>query len=318
VKPPAARLRIAVELALMFAILHALDGWSGGAGFAGFNPNPYWLPVVAASLAYGAGPGLAAALAASTFWLAATYRPLGLSEDPFDHLIALTLPPVMWVAGSVLIGEVTGVRLKRLDRTRARGALLDRNVRLLIDRYRKLARVNRELQVNIAASDRGVSAALAAAIGLVGADPIAYARIVVQLIALAADSKDFTLYIVDPAGSHRFVAGAEAGPSSEQLPAPLLAAVTADPRLHHIGDPRDRILLGPVGAVALPLSRPKGGLIGVLILHELSLERFTFASMATLTDVATWLTPLLELGLPALRVEEPPARLRLTPVEGVS
>lgn len=308
-----APLRIAAELALMFAVLYAFDRWTGSTGFAQVNPNPYWLPVLAASLAYGAGPGFAAALIASALWMIAGHPPLALGEDPFDRLIALTMPPVLWVAGSALIGEVTSLRLKRLERRHARGEALDRNIRLLIGRYRKLAHTNRELQVRIAASDRGVSAALAEATMLIDADPIAYARVLVRLIAIAADSENFTLYIADPSGSHRFAAGAAATRAPEQLPEPLLAAMGEDHRVRHVGEADDRPLLGDVGILALPLAAPSGALNGVLVIHDLPLDRLTRPSVAALADVAAWLAPLLARGLPASRSDDSPARLRLVP-----
>lgn len=287
-------LRIAAEGVAMIALLWLIDArFAGGDAFAGINPNPYWIPVLAMTLAYGSWPGLAAAVGASLCWLTATHPGLGTGEDPFDHIVALSMPPMLWVATSAALGEVTSTRLRRLERLSDRSRKLDANLARLAEGHARLAGINRDLQVRAAIEDRGVGEAIATAADLLEPQHANLARTVARLVEIAAQSDDFTLYLRRTGAWRRFTGGGAADPT-RILPAALADAMADRTEALHVGDAADRVTLGDFALLALPLRAAENDpAFGILVFHSLALPRFTRRMLIDFADIAAWLSLIL-------------------------
>lgn len=301
-------LRIAMELAAGFGVLIALDRLLlGGTAFTGIDPNPFWLPVIVMALAYGTFPALAAAALASGLWLAMGQEP-GHERDYLDHLLHLSLPPLLWFMAAVAIGEVTMVRAQRHVRLERTKNIARRNVERLTDAFHRLVHTNRALQVQVATDERSIGHVIATAARLGDADPAERRAALVTLIALAANTRDFTCYRITGAEARPWLRGDAAQARSDTLPPPLMAMARRGEAIH-VGRSSDRAALTGVGVAALPLIDGDGDRVaGVLVLHDLPFEALGAHLLAELTEICRWLVPLLveEPRRPAMLAVQPP------------
>lgn len=301
--------RIALEIAIAFALLAALDEWlTGGLGFAGVRPSPYWIPVLVMALVYGTGPGVAAAVIASGLWLLAAHRD-GSERDYLDWLLHLSIPPLLWAVVAVAVGEVTLARKRHLAKALRRGAQAVRDVGRMTDAHERLTRTNRDLQRRIAADPRTAGHIIATASRLSSPDPAARRGALSQLIGLAAHGDDFTCYRLGPDGARAWMrGGAVTGASMgrpDLLPPAMIEALAAsgEMRVRHVARRGDREWLAGLGVAAVPLADGQGGLSGVLLFHDLPIDRFNAHRIAELAEIGHWLGPLiLDQGQAPLRV----------------
>lgn len=301
-------LRIAMELAAGFGVLIALDRLLlGGTAFTGVAPNPFWLPVMVMALAYGTYPALAAAGIASALWLALGQEPAA-ERDYLDHLLHLSLPPLLWFMAAVAIGEVTMVRAQRLVRLERTKNSARRNVERLTDAFHRLVHTNRVLQVQVATDDRSVGHVIATAARLGDADPAERRAALVTLIALAAHTRDFTCYRITGGEARAWLRGDAAQARADTLPPPLLLMARRGDAVH-VGRAADRPALAGIGVAALPLVAGDGDrVVGMLVLHDLPFEALGAHLLAELTELCRWLAPLLvdEPRRPTMLSVQPP------------
>lgn len=284
-----ATLRIAAELAILFGTLLVIDQMFGARdGFASFQPNPYWLPVLVMAIGYGSWPGLAAAGIATLIWLTTNgVRPGG---DYFATMFDLSLPPLLWYAAAVVIGEVTNVRNRRIARLTRIGRTGKRNMDRLVDAFAGLAHSNRVLQQRIATEDRTASEILTLSARLPHATGLERQSLLRAMIAMLCRTDDFTCYRTRSDLAWPILFGDGCNRERAPLPAALVAALGAKGRILHAANPADRDLLAGTGLIAVPLlARDGRKLDGVLMLHHLPFASLGPHLIADLTALATWL-----------------------------
>lgn len=289
--------RVAAELAVAFGLLIALSQWlTGGVGFGHLQPNPYWLPVLVAALAYGTTPGVIAAAIASALWLSLGHDHAG-ERDYLDHLLHLSLQPLLWFVTAMTVGEVTMIRTARQARLARRESVAARNVARLTEAFDTLAKTNRRLQVQVATEARTTGHVIATAARLAAADPAVRRAAIVELIALAVRSADFTCYRVGGEEARVWLRSAQSSGRREMLPVALMERLIRRRGIVHVARRSDRAALEGVGVAAVPLMDPcSGTLAGCLVLHALPFAALNASRVAELNEVASWLTPLLHDG----------------------
>lgn len=294
------RIRIAVECIALFGVLLLIDRFAtGGTAFAGIHPNPYWLPVLVLSLAYGTEAGLVAAFAASVIWL--SHRDSVVAQgDYLDRLLQLSLTPLLWFLVAALVGEVTILRRRRMARLRRDATAARGNVDRLSQAYQQLTTTNRALQVRIAVDAGTTGRIVALAADLSARDAGVRRTAIVELIATAAATTDFTCYRIDRDGALRvWLRGTSATPRPDIIPTPLLARIRTTRRTLCVVHPDDRALLTDIGVAAVPLVSDDGHGIGCLVVHTLPFAALNTQSIAELSEIGTWLPHLVEDGAPA-------------------
>lgn len=290
-------LRILIEIAVGFALLAAIDQrLTGGSGFAGVRPSPYWVPVLVMALVYGTGPGVVAAAVASVLWLVAAHGD-GTERDYLDTLLHLSLPPLLWGVAAVAIGEVTLLRKRRLAKAERRATQATRDIARLAEAHDRLTRTNQSLQRRVAGDPRTTGHVVATATRLAASDPAARRAAMAELIALAAGTDDFTCYRLTPDGAESWLRGPGVPGTSlgrpERLPSAMVHPLLADPRIRHVARRADREWLGGLGVAAVPLADPGGAVGGLLLFHTLPIEAFNAHRLAEWTEIAGWLGPML-------------------------
>lgn len=286
--------RIAAELAVGFGALVLIDRYIGhGNAFADIQPNPLWLPVLVMALAYGTLPALAAAGIASGLWLLHAGSG-GAERDYLDHLLHLSLPPLLWFVAAVTIGEVTILRVGRYRLLDRRAGIAQRNVARLTDAFHRLARTNRALQVEVATDARTLGHIVATATRLSAVEPTERRAALAALIAMAARSEDFTCYRFAGAEGRAWLRGASAMARPDILPDALALQVRRRGGAIHVGRRGDRVVLDGIGVIALPLAERDGGaVVGCLVIHGLPFTALGAHALAEMAEIGGWLAPLI-------------------------
>ncbi|MEH3046982.1 hypothetical protein [Sphingomonas adhaesiva] len=288
------RVRRIAELLAMFAALALLASvLTHGHGFAGMQPHPLWIPVIAMALAYGTGAGVAAAALATLWWLVEAQ---GLRDhgDYLDRLLHLSLPPLMWFVAAATIGEVTLTRTRRHARQARKLAAARHDLARLGGAIEELTRTNRALQVQVAIDERTTGHIIAAAARLAAPDPAARCAALADLVGRAAGTADFTCYLVASDRSARvWLTGEGDARRPATLPETLVGVIANRREVLHVARRRDRTPLDGIGVAAVPLYHAPGGeMVACLVLHALPFADFHAQAVAELNRIATWLAPL--------------------------
>lgn len=282
-------LRMTAEMALLFGILLAIEHLlMPGRGFAEVEPHPYWIPVLAMAVCYGSGMGLAAAVVASALWFAAPHEVRG--GDHLEAMLSLSVLPMLWIIVALAAGELTTSRRETGDQHERRIAELEDDNRELGLAVEHLAETNRCLQIRIVTEEHTVGQAIADALDLVNADPAHKLHGVERLVALAAQTEDFTFYA---AQGHRFVTrfrGLVANRPDELHPDELAELV---------GSPLTRT---QPGMLSLPVfaEDDEDSLVGLLVINDLPDSYLTASKIAELRHVAQSLSQLSGLLAPVM------------------
>ncbi len=293
------RLRKMGEFAAMFGALAVTDRLTtGGTGFAAVQPNPYCLPILVLALAYGTEAGLAAAIVASWIWLAHASSVVTPGGDYLDRLLQLSLTPLVWFLVAALVGEVTNLRLRRMERCDREAGRATRNVERLSDAYRDLAASNRALQVQIAVEEGTIGRVVALAATLGSGDAAARRRTIGELIALAARTQDYSIYTIGRGGIVRlWLRGRSIAARPDILPEPLMRSLCQGGEVLHVARPDDRALLADIGVAAVPLvGTGASSATGCLVLHDLPFSTLNAQAVAEIAEIGAWLPQLMPGG----------------------
>ncbi len=281
-------LRKLAELLVLFGTLIAIDHlWMGGRAFDGVEPNPYWLPVLMLAMTYGTGMGLVAAAIASLLWVSAPHQwPSGMDHLGKQHYLSFL--PLMWTMTALIVGEVTASRGARFDRLNQRFRDLTADWEKAANTFASLSKINRDLQVRIAAEEHVGGQAIVAASGLVQPDHHAQLEALTKLIALAVLSDDFTCYQLR---GDRIVAqlrgvAAHSRPTNAPL-AGWVKAMVDRPRIFHADAGHGVPALDDFGIAAIPVrDEEDGALAAILVIHASEGLKFNAAKVAELSQVA--------------------------------
>ncbi|WP_313806476.1 hypothetical protein [Sphingobium sp.] len=275
------------EMLILFAILMAIDlGLSKGDAFSDLNPNPYWLPVLIMATAYGTGAGLVAGAIASAIWFHWSDLWPG-SADHIEQQLRLSIQPMLWMVTALVMGEVTANRVNRIADQQRQHQAMDRNWKRLAEIIARLTDINRRLQVRIATEQRTVVQAIAAGLGLSQPDPESQVDAVARMIALAAQTEDFTFY--DVHGSQviaRFGGKAAPGQPADLTRSVMAQAMLAAPRPLRSDRGPDQLLLAKLGILAVPVAGAGEQLLAIILVHDVAGVRITEAYVAQLLHVA--------------------------------
>lgn len=276
------------EMLILFAVLIVIDAvFMDGDGFAQINPNPYWLPVIIMTLAYGTSAGLAAAIIASLIWISVPHNFMG-DADSLGRQFQLSVPPMLWIVAALIIGEVTASRAARIESLQERYAKILKDWEKMGEAFTRLVRTNRNLQVRIATDHCIAGQAMSVATGLIEPGGSNQRSAVSRLIALSVQSEDFTFYhVVGQQVVARLRGAAAQDHALEVTGADWVQALVDQPDmiLRSRGCARSKAY--DFGSAAIPVCEEKSGaLSGILVIHSARRLRLTTAKLAELKQVA--------------------------------
>lgn len=287
---PAPIARIVFEMLLIFGLLLGADHFFfDGRAFAGLEPNPYWLPVLAMAVCYGSGIGIAAAVIATIIWTTAPGH--NESGDHLQRMLSLSILPMLWIITALAVGEITSNRLSVIQRISRHRNKLKRDHHKLAETIRDLAQTNRLLQVRFATEEHTVGQAIAVAADLVDGTHANQIAGIERLIALAAQSENFTYYSVIGAQLEPMFRGRAAHEPADDLSWNDLVQTlrSRDERQHRAVFQTSR------GAMILPVfDHGDPVVIGVLLINGMAEAKLTQSKVAELTQVAHSLARLAD------------------------
>jgi len=152
-----------IELILFFTIALALDYvLFDGTRYREISLHPFWLPVLLLSVQYGTSAGLVAAATASSVLLIGNMPPQSLFQDLYAYMYEVSLNPLMWFAGAVLVGELRMRHVRERDALRNALAKAKQQNEVTTQAYQTLRDANTKLMVQIAGQSKTVNMTLPA------------------------------------------------------------------------------------------------------------------------------------------------------------
>ncbi len=102
VLPPAGAF---AELVALFGIIHLVNFIAPDIDVLGFEPSPYWLPILLLSLQYGTVAGLLAAGLATFAYVMNGLPEQNIDEHHFAYLLRVWSLPILWIGVSLVLGQ---------------------------------------------------------------------------------------------------------------------------------------------------------------------------------------------------------------------
>lgn len=306
-----------LEILLITVILVGLDALTDPLdGFAGVNPNPYWIPVILISVQYGVFEGLVAAflstLASTGSSVAtqfmATASEIGLRaalSDTFtgdfttftneDYLIAwrYASEPMLWVLTALGVGLLRE-RLRQRNQELA-AALKETREReaLLTTSYEQLLRTKEQLEVRVAGQLRTVFTLYQAAKAIEKLGPGEVLLGIADLVRAVMQPTKFSVFLLNGAVLEAVLNdGWEEGDAYQRVfdsTSPVFQEVVGRQRfLSAVNTVEERLLDGE-GILCGPLtSVDTGEVVGMLKIEQLGFLDLHVSSLENFRILSDW------------------------------
>jgi hypothetical protein len=273
----------AFELLLIMLLLAFVEfALRGSARLASMSPNPFWIPVLLLSVQYGAGGGLAAAVAAIALnWILGSPAQAS-GEDFYDYTIRIWREPILWLGAAVILG---GFRTQELHKLEAQSKQIDdaiiqrQAIAALCDRLKTYCE---DLERRIAcASDRSIENGLAALAALSKSSIACLNTPLAEAVELLLGSATYSVWV--RRDGRLFLSSGLSSPAefvnSPEGPVKLSAesedALVQEARMLSILNVDDAQTLGGKALLAAPILSICGDrVIGAFLIHTLDVSRF--------------------------------------------
>ncbi len=294
-RTPIVRSSALVEMALFFVVALAIDWWWGGADrFAGVEPHPFWIIVLLMAVQYGTREALVASGAATAALLVGHMPAQTFDRDAYQYAAEVLTRPLLWMAASVVLGELRGRHRDRQAETAERLLNAERKVDLLSRAHAELTETRTRLETRLAGQLRTAAGVLDAGRKVDALDPDRVLAGATELLRTALNAKASSVFILS--GDALTLAAAE---GRQDLPAlqdrygnasPLFREIVGAQRFLSVASPDGERALQGDGLMAGPLIDPSSGtLFGMLKVEEMSFIDFNLSSLQTFKAVCTWL-----------------------------
>ena len=284
-----------IETLVFLLVLVVVDLiWFDGRRFIEVHPHPFWIIVLLASVQYGSGAGIVATLLSSTLLLTGNLPEMGLDEDLHQWMLDLSARPLMWLAASVVIGELSARNIRERRNMAMELALARNHEKTITASFEELQGLRERLEVRVAGQLRTVSKTWQAARAIQQLDPAQVLMGVTEMVSTLLEPKKFSVFTFT---DNRLQAAIQKGWRrndhferyfTEQ--SPLFQAVVADQRVLSIHHPEDESRLAGQGMLAGPLVNPDTGeMIGMLKIEDLGFAQMSVSSLENFRFICEWI-----------------------------
>jgi hypothetical protein len=273
------------------------------------TPHPFWIPVILVSTAYGTGPGLFAALAASGLKRLLEGEPMSPHLDYYSWFLTSWSDPLLWLVAALVVGEV---RRRHLDKASALAAMArDAEAeRHSIAKYcGELREYIAHLEHRLAAHQPLAERAIRAFIAIERAPAADAVQLGAEFASNLVSSSAVHVVLLDK-GRWRVAAIAlQARRHCDGFRLPdegSLDNIARRARLLRANEQEDLAVLGSGLAAAVPLRAASGDVFGLILLHDIDFAAMEELGEAGLSHFASVLAARLvarhtpDIG-PALR-----------------
>jgi hypothetical protein len=283
------------ETAFFIAAVLAADVvWGHGDRFIHLNPHPFWVIVLFMAVQYGTTEALLATGACTIALLAGNMPAQAFGQDVHDYALQVLLAPLLWMAASVLFGELR-VRHRLLHNENV--DLLqnaERRVALLSRAHGELTTAKERLETRLAGQLRTATGMIEAARTLETLDPNQVLEGASELVTTALNARAFSLFLLK---GDSLVLVAARGWKGERdfaqryhASTPLFREVVGAQRFVSVATAEGEAVLDRQGLLAGPLIHPHTGkLLGMLKVEDLSFLDFNLSVVHTFKALCGWI-----------------------------
>jgi polysaccharide biosynthesis protein PelD len=292
------RVSALIEIAIFFVIMFLINNLSGASPrFINTSPHPYWIIVLVISAMYGSMEGLVAVFVASLALLLFNVPEQGVNQDLYAWLYDISINPIMWLVGAVIIGEIAQRHLRRLSETREE--LEDSREReATFAKYYEQAKSRKEkLELNIAGQLRTETAAYRAAKAIEKLHPDDVIDGVNDLVTSVMGCEKFSLYMLDGdvlrrrTNSGWDISDTETMHEEFRSHTQLYQSIIGRRELLSVvNEEHERILAGE-GVIAGPLVDPDSkAVLGMLKIEHMPFTELNLNTVETFRAICEWIT----------------------------
>jgi hypothetical protein len=285
---------IAETVLFIAAVLVADVIWGPGDRFIHLDPHPFWVIVLFMAVQYGTTEALLATGACTIALLAGNMPAQAFGQSVHDYALQILLDPLLWMAASVLFGELR-VRHRLLHNENV--DLLqnaERRVALLSRAHGELTRAKERLETRLAGQLRTATGMIEAARTLETLDPNQVLEGASELVTTALNARAFSLFLLK---GDSLVLVAARGWKGERdfaqryhASAPLFREVVGAQRFVSVATAEGEAVLDRQGLLAGPLIHPHTGkLLGMLKVEDLSFLDFNLSVVHTFKALCGWI-----------------------------
>lgn len=265
-----------------------------GTRYRQFELHPFWIIVLLVSVQYGTRMGVISALAASVVLLIGNVPEQALEQNMYQWFFTVFKLPILWVATSVIIGELSARRTRELRHLSEELASFASREETLLKSFNKIKSIKEKLEIHIAGQRRTVRKTLKAAMDMDHLEPMQVLEQAQNLIVSMLEPDKFSIYLLKDnqlqiafehgwSGSDNFI-------RSFSAESQLFKSVVQDWNTLCIAKPSDEIILTGQGILAGPLIIPKTGeFFGMLKLEKHSFSRLSINSVKDFNSICKWI-----------------------------
>ncbi|MCB1734601.1 MAG: GAF domain-containing protein [Gammaproteobacteria bacterium] len=262
--------------------------------FINVYPHPYWIVVVLASVQYGSGAGIVATVFASILLLAGNLPVMQIDEDLHQWFWVMSKRPLLWLATSVVVGELSARHIRERKRMAVELAQARNHEVLLTEAFEDVQAMRERLEVHVAGQLRTVSRTWAAARSIERLDP---ARVLLGITDMVTTLLEPTKFSVFTFTDNRLQAAIQKGWRRKDRyeryfteTSPLFRALVGQHRILTVANPDDEVALDGQGKMAGPLVNPETGeMIGMLKIEELGFAQLSVSTQENFRFICQWI-----------------------------
>jgi GGDEF domain-containing protein len=284
-----------IETGLFIGLVLVADAiWGSGDRFMHAQLHPFWAIVLFMAVQYGTTHALLATGASTIALLVGNLPPQAFDQDVHEYTVQILLRPLLWMAASVMFGELRVRHRLQYVETVDRLRNAERRVELLSRAHGEMTVAKERLETRLAGQLRTATGMFEAARELETLDPNEVLQGATDLMNVALSAKGFSLWLLK---GDALVLVAAQGLRQERGLAPhysaenpLFREVVGARRFVSVATPDGERLLEGQGLMAGPLVDPAGGnLFGMLKIEEMTFLDFNLSSLRTFKAMCEWI-----------------------------
>ena len=284
-----------IEIGLFIGVALGLDfAFFGGTRYATLNPHPYWIIVLLASVQYGTGEGLLAAVSSTLALVVGNMPEQTIDQGTYEFLLDVLSQPLMWFLSVVVIGALRNRQLR--ERTQLYDSLgqTERRLHRATTANERLSRQKESLEVRVAGQLSTFVKTYQAAQAIERSEPGEVLLGVVDVIRAVIRAEKFSLFLLN---NNILEAAIQDGWEAEDSYSRVLdqrnglfQEVVGQRRFLSISSESDELVLGNEGVLAGPLvSAESDDVIGILKIEEMNLLDLNVSTVENFCVLTSWI-----------------------------
>ncbi|MCP5361526.1 MAG: GAF domain-containing protein [Hyphomicrobiales bacterium] len=288
------RLSALLETLAFLSFCLLLDFLFGeGNRFWSVSPHPFWIVVLLVAVQYGTKEAVVAALLSSAFLLVGNL-PAQQLQTTYEYLLEISQRPILWLATSVVLGEMRVRQIRERNDLRNRLYTAERETYTITRAYQRLKEVKESLETRLAGEMRSAISIYEAAKALRSLDRGQIIHAVQDVIHATLNPQKFSLYVIEESGLR--LATTQGWDESDHFvqfypsDTPLYQRIVGEKKILCVVNENDERILTGQGIVAGPLiDGVSGEIFGMLKVEKMDFAALNMRTIETFRIVCEWI-----------------------------